>query len=181
MSTPGTPYGVRSRPNGGAYADSSFASPYAAPRWVLRAVEEGVPAFTVVLISRALSEPAPSVLNMIGLPETTYQRKAKAGEALRDAAGHRAIALMRVVATLRQLLEESGDAGQVKDLGDVVPEGRFSRALGSAWLPRQSSALLCVPSVIIQEEVNVLVNPSHIDAKRLTTHRARRFIYDQRV
>lgn len=118
---------------------------------------------------------------MIGLPETTYQRKAKAGEALPDAAGHRTVALMRVVATLRQLLEESGDAGQVKDFGDVVPEGRVSRALGSAWLARQSSALLCVPSVIIQEEVNVLVSPSHVDAKRLTTHRVRRFIYDQRV
>lgn len=80
-----------------------------------RAVEEGVPAFTVVLISRALSEPAPGVLDIIGLPETTYQRKAKAGEALPDAAGHRTVALMRVVATLRQLLEESGDAEQVKD------------------------------------------------------------------
>lgn len=57
----------------------------------------------------------------------------------------------------------------MKDFGDVVPEGRVSRALGSAWLARQSSALLCVPSVIIQEEVNVLVSPSHVDAKRLTT------------
>lgn len=64
---------------------------------------------------------------------------------------------------------------------DVVPEGRVSRALGSAWLARQSSALLCVPSVIIQEEMNVLVNPTHPAAKRLTTHRVRRFIYDQRV
>lgn len=80
-----------------------------------RAVEEGVPAITVILLSKALSEPAPGVLDIIGLPETTYLRKAKAGEALPDAAGHRTVALMRVVATLRQLLEESGDAEQVKD------------------------------------------------------------------
>lgn len=79
-----------------------------------RAVEEGVPALTVILISKAFSEPAPGVLDIIGLPETTYQRKAKAGEALPDAAGHRTLALMRVVATLRQLLAESGDSEQVK-------------------------------------------------------------------
>lgn len=80
-----------------------------------RAVEEGVPAITVMLISKALCETAPGVLDIIGCPETTYQRKAKAGEPLPDAAGHRTVALMRVVATLRQLLVESGDTEQVKD------------------------------------------------------------------
>lgn len=64
---------------------------------------------------------------------------------------------------------------------DVVPEGRVSRAIGSAWLARRSSALLCVPSVIIGEELNVMVNPAHSDAARLTTHRVRRFFYDHRV
>lgn len=64
---------------------------------------------------------------------------------------------------------------------DVVPEGRVSRAIGSAWLARGSSALLCVPSVIVNEEVNVLVNPAHADASRLVVHRVRRFFYDHRV
>ncbi|WP_046110852.1 RES family NAD+ phosphorylase [Aquincola tertiaricarbonis] len=64
---------------------------------------------------------------------------------------------------------------------DVVPEGRVSTTIGSTWLARGSSALLCVPSVIINEELNVLVNPAHADAKRLVTHRVRRFFYDQRV
>lgn len=64
---------------------------------------------------------------------------------------------------------------------DVVPEGRVSRAVGSAWLARGSSALLCVPSVIVNEEGNVLINPAHADAARLVAHRMRRFFYDQRV
>lgn len=85
------------------------------PLTLYRAVEEGVPVFTVVLISKALSEPAPGVLDIIGLPETTYLRKAKSGEALPDAAGHRTVALMRVVAKLRQLLAESGDPAELKD------------------------------------------------------------------
>jgi RES domain-containing protein len=64
---------------------------------------------------------------------------------------------------------------------DVVPEGRVSRSLGSDWLARGVSALLCVPSVIVNEENNVLINPAHPDATKLTTTRVRRFFYDQRV
>jgi putative toxin-antitoxin system antitoxin component (TIGR02293 family) len=79
------------------------------------AVEEGVPTSTIVLISKAFSEPAPQVLDLLGLPETTYRRKAEAGEALPEVAGHRTVALMRVVARLRQLLAESGDDRQVDD------------------------------------------------------------------
>lgn len=85
------------------------------PLTLYRAVEEGVPAFTVVLISKAFSEPAPQVLDMIGLAETTYRRKSEAGESLPEVAGHRTVALMRVVAQLRQLLAESGDPQRTKD------------------------------------------------------------------
>ncbi|MQA22215.1 RES family NAD+ phosphorylase [Rugamonas rivuli] len=64
---------------------------------------------------------------------------------------------------------------------DVVPEGMVSRAIGSAWLASGATALLVVPSVIINEEDNVLINPAHPDATRLTVDRVRRFVYDQRV
>ena len=52
------------------------------PLTLYKAVEEGVPAATVAILSRALGEPAPGVLDIIGLAETTYRRKAEAGEAL---------------------------------------------------------------------------------------------------
>lgn len=64
---------------------------------------------------------------------------------------------------------------------DVVPEGRVSRAISSSWLARGTSALLRVPSVIVNEEGNVLVNPAHADVAKLAVTRVRRFIYDQRV
>jgi RES domain-containing protein len=64
---------------------------------------------------------------------------------------------------------------------NVVPEGMVSRAIGSAWLASGATALLVVPSVIINEEDNVLINPAHPDATRITTHRVRQFVYDQRV
>lgn len=64
---------------------------------------------------------------------------------------------------------------------DAIPEGRVSRAAGSAWLTSGRTALLVVPSVIINEEDNVLLNPAHADAVRLTATKVRRFIYDHRV
>ncbi|MBK1615398.1 hypothetical protein CKO44_18215 [Rubrivivax gelatinosus] len=64
---------------------------------------------------------------------------------------------------------------------NVIPEGKTSRTIGSAWLARATSALLCVPSVIVEEEDNVLINPAHPDAARLGVTRVRRFLYDSRV
>ena len=64
---------------------------------------------------------------------------------------------------------------------DAIPEGLVSRAEGSAWLASGRSALLAVPSVIINEEDNVLINPAHPDAQRIAAVKLRRFVYDARV
>lgn len=42
-----------------------------------------------------------------------------------------------------------------------------TRALGDAWLVTDSSALLIVPSAIVPDTFNVLLNPAHKDAKRI--------------
>ncbi len=64
---------------------------------------------------------------------------------------------------------------------DAIPEGLVSRAAGSAWLSAGRTALLGVPSVIIVEEDNVLINPAHSEAKRIMAVKVRRFVYDHRV
>ena len=64
---------------------------------------------------------------------------------------------------------------------DAIPEGLVSRAEGSDWLTSGRTALLAVPSVIINEEDNVLVNPAHVDAGRIKATKVRRFLYDHRV
>ncbi len=64
---------------------------------------------------------------------------------------------------------------------DAIPEGLVSRNLGSAWLKAARCALLVVPSVIVNEEDNVIINPLHADAARLVAVKARRFVYDHRV
>jgi RES domain-containing protein len=64
---------------------------------------------------------------------------------------------------------------------DAIPEGLVARSVGSAWLEAGQTALLAVPSVIIYEEDNVLINPTHPDAGRMSATKVRRFVYDHRV
>lgn len=77
------------------------------------AVESGVPTYMVDLIAGATGEAAARVMDMIGVSQTTFRRKDEAHEPLPDAAGHRVMGYLRVVATLRRLLEESGDREQM--------------------------------------------------------------------
>ncbi len=64
---------------------------------------------------------------------------------------------------------------------DAIPEGLVSRHLGSSWLRTGQSLLLVVPSVIVPEEANVLLNPAHPDSVRVLASKFRRFVYDPRV
>jgi RES domain-containing protein len=61
-----------------------------------------------------------------------------------------------------------------------IPEGKVSLDLGDAWLTSCDSALLCVPSVIVPEEFNVLINVTHPDASRTVAKKVRPWHYDGR-
>jgi RES domain-containing protein len=56
-----------------------------------------------------------------------------------------------------------------------------TRGLGDDWLARDSAALLSVPSAIVPETFNVLLNPAHQDAKRIVIVRAREYAIDPRL
>jgi RES domain-containing protein len=56
----------------------------------------------------------------------------------------------------------------VDDLPKDWPERtEATRALGDGWLTKASTALLSVPSAIVPETFNFLLNPAHQDAKRI--------------
>lgn len=74
------------------------------------ALEHGVPTRMVGVIAETLGESASAVMALLGVSLTTLRRKDEADEPLPDVAGHRVMALLRLVATLRRLLAESGDA-----------------------------------------------------------------------
>lgn len=79
------------------------------------AVEAGVPTYMVNVIAGATGEAVADVMDIIGVSQTTFRRKEEANEPLPDVAGHRVMGFLRVAATLRRLLEESGDPDLLKD------------------------------------------------------------------
>lgn len=67
---------------------------------------------------------------------------------------------------------------------DVVPAGMVSLDYGDAWLRSGASAVLQVPSAIIPEEYNILINPKHPDVLNtgaIQATKVRRWLYDSRL
>lgn len=64
---------------------------------------------------------------------------------------------------------------------DAEPPGKVSLDLGDQWLKAKTSSLLIVPSVIVPEEQNVLINPQHPDAGGVTAAKVRKWTYDPRL
>lgn len=64
---------------------------------------------------------------------------------------------------------------------DALPSGLISIQAGQGWLTAHASALLEVPSVVVPEEFNVLINPSHADAAKVKATKLRKWTYDVRV
>lgn len=64
---------------------------------------------------------------------------------------------------------------------DADPARHVSVNFGSAWALERRSALLLVPSVIVPEEQNLLINPAHPDATELRALKVRRWLYDPRL
>ncbi len=77
-------------------------------------------------------------------------------------------------------------AAQVAPTGHMVgwdaePAGQVSIDYGTQWLTAFSSALLIVPSVIVPEENNVLINPGHTDSASILAVKNRKWVYDARL
>jgi len=64
---------------------------------------------------------------------------------------------------------------------DAAPAGKVSLDWGDEWLKSQSSLLAVVPSVVVSIENNILINPRHADAHKLTLVKLSRWTYDARL
>jgi putative toxin-antitoxin system antitoxin component (TIGR02293 family) len=96
--------------------DDLVARVIAAPGVALfDAVEAGVPTELVHVIAGATGQSAGSVMDLIGVSPTTFRRKEEAREPLPEVAGHRVMSFLRVTATLRRLLDESGDVERLRE------------------------------------------------------------------
>ena len=73
---------------------------------------------------------------------------------------------------------EVADAASLPVGWDAEPAGNVSVEFGSQWVAAARSAVLRVPSVIVPEEENVLINPAPPHAGRITARKVRRWLYD---
>ena len=78
-------------------------------------------------------------------------------------------------------LREESDQHSVPSGWDALPAAAASPGFGDAWLRSQRSVVLTVPSVIVPEEKNILINPTHPDARNITAQSLRRWTYDPRL
>jgi RES domain-containing protein len=61
------------------------------------------------------------------------------------------------------------------------PPGEATQKLGDAWIKSEASLVLKVPSSIIPDEYNYLINPLHPDFKTITIGSAQSFHFDKRI
>ena len=64
---------------------------------------------------------------------------------------------------------------------DWVRKEAATRRIAAKWRQDAVACLLSVPSAILPEELNFVLNPQHADAQRLRLVSARRFTFDARL
>jgi RES domain-containing protein len=120
-----------------------------------------------------------------------------AGHAAVYAAGSRALAVLEILVHLDgpQLLnsyllyEATFSESLVTELlaGDLPPDWRDDPAprsaqkIGDEWIRSGASAVLRVPSVLIPQEHNYLLNPQHAEFGKIRISEPERFAFDSRL
>ncbi|MET0267470.1 MAG: RES family NAD+ phosphorylase [Duganella sp.] len=64
---------------------------------------------------------------------------------------------------------------------DALPTSTASQTFGGAWLQRGDTLAMKVPSVIVAEENNVVINPMHSAYPQVQLSIVRPFTYDRRL
>ncbi|WP_229212315.1 hypothetical protein [Duganella sp. HH105] len=67
------------------------------------------------LVTRVREAPTSVIMGLAGVSQTTFVRNEAANRPLPDVAGHRIMGYLRLLATLRKMLDESGDPEQTKN------------------------------------------------------------------
>jgi RES domain-containing protein len=78
-------------------------------------------------------------------------------------------------------LREIVEPGDLDPTWKSEPPGSTTVALGDAWLDGKTAPFLLVPSVIVPEEWNVLINPAHPAVAKIRAEVTRQFVYDPRL
>lgn len=80
-----------------------------------------------------------------------------------------------------EVLVEELDRKLLPDHWRTYPAPIELRVIGDAWLDSRSSVVLAVPSAVIEQETNYLLNPEHPDFASVDIGVARPFSLDARL
>jgi RES domain-containing protein len=111
------------------------------------------------------------------------------------AAGSRSLAILEVLAHLTETAPLNNyilhriecDDSLVQILSDLPggwnsePPTSVSQSIGDAWVQSATHPVLSVPSAIVPEERNYLLNPVHSDFSRIVIERPAAYRIDQRL
>ena len=103
----------------------------------------------------------------------------KSGTSL--AAGNFSLAIIEVSNDLKIEEIKSEDLANLHPNWQAVENYPFTQKLGSDWLDRNTSAILKVPSAIIDLEYNYLLNPNHTSFTDIKIVKVERFRFDVRL
>jgi RES domain-containing protein len=78
-------------------------------------------------------------------------------------------------------LVRSQSLADLTDDWDRLPPSDSTQAIGTEWAFKRKSVVLKVPSTVIREEFNYLINPKHPNFKKLSFGRPEKFIFDPRI
>lgn len=76
---------------------------------------------------------------------------------------------------------ESLEADEMPTHWRTYPAGKSTKMIGDEWLQKAETLCLKVPSVVIPEEYNILVNPLHVEFKHVKITDSKSFEYDNRL
>jgi RES domain-containing protein len=64
---------------------------------------------------------------------------------------------------------------------DAEPAGQVSIEWGELWLSGGASLLAQVPSIVVPDEANILINPKHSDLIQVKATKVRKWLFDPRL
>lgn len=100
---------------------------------------------------------------------------------------HGLVRVAEVFADYQFLKLDLPDSNSVEDVDenglpdDWNLQSEVTRELGDRWLKQGRVAVLRVPSVLVPETVNLLINPRHPEARQMSLQNAYRFALDTRL
>lgn len=80
-----------------------------------------------------------------------------------------------------ELKKDFVDHRQLPDNWREFQQMPLTQAIGEKWITDGKTAIIQVPSAIIEEEVNYLLNPQHPDFKKIKLLRTEMFVFDVRI